>query len=379
MALPQDLSQRELDKFVDVSGNTALRVANPDGSTLGTGVNPIGDATFLQDEATGNGNGSSMVVAAGALAFVVIRDGTNLINFEYTIDSGANWLPLYVRKSNTTDLISTTTESGGYVADVLGMPIMTVRARISGYSSGTVTVTCTQLNNILSYSPIQYSAIQVPVSNSVGGLNIWSNIGGDFIATPTVGQKTIVFSSYANSILSSAINVNNFLNATIKRINSSGAIDYLPVTNATFATNTLTLADMGANFASGDTVAVFIQGPDKYYNKTNDTVKMELATALSKLYDSIETRPEPTTYLRRTASGVVINQTAILVGMYVNSTSSGTIKLWDNASAGSGTVINETITPAVGYHDLGSCRASNGVYATIGGTIDITFYYIPLS
>jgi hypothetical protein len=76
-----------------------------------------------------------------------------------------------------------------------------------------------------------------------------------------------------------------------------------------------------------------------------------------------------------TASGVVIGGPGILSGMYVNSTSSGTVKLYNNASAATGDVIFNTITPAIGYHYLGDVQASVGVYASMAGTArDITFF-----
>lgn len=79
-------------------------------------------------------------------------------------------------------------------------------------------------------------------------------------------------------------------------------------------------------------------------------------------------------YKNLTASALVKTGTGILAGFYVNSTSSGTIKLWDNTSA-AGTVINNTITPAIGYHNLGSVAFTTGLYATIGGTLDVTLHY----
>lgn len=81
-----------------------------------------------------------------------------------------------------------------------------------------------------------------------------------------------------------------------------------------------------------------------------------------------------TKYTRLTASSLVKTGAGVLRGMYVNSTSSGTIKLWDN-TAGSGTVMNNTITPAVGYHPLGHAAFNTGLYATIGGTLDVTLYW----
>jgi len=40
------------------------------------------------------------------------------------------------------------------------------------------------------------------------------------------------------------------------------------------------------------------------------------------------------------------------------------------------TLMNNTITPAIGYHDLGGIRFNNGLYATIAGTaLDVTLHY----
>lgn len=79
-------------------------------------------------------------------------------------------------------------------------------------------------------------------------------------------------------------------------------------------------------------------------------------------------------YSNRTSSALIKTGAGVLCGMYVNSTSSGTIKFWDNTSA-AGTVINNTITPAIGYHDLGDVAFNTGLYATIANTLDVTLHY----
>lgn len=82
----------------------------------------------------------------------------------------------------------------------------------------------------------------------------------------------------------------------------------------------------------------------------------------------------PSNYKNLTASALVKTGNGVLKGMYVNSTSAGTIKLWDQTSAAV-PVINNTITPAIGYHNLGSVAFTTGLYATIGGTLDVTLHY----
>lgn len=82
-----------------------------------------------------------------------------------------------------------------------------------------------------------------------------------------------------------------------------------------------------------------------------------------------------TQYVNKTASANAIKTgQGILVGMYVNSTSSGTIKIYDSLTQANA-VINNTITPAIGYHNLGSAAFTVGLSVTIGGTLDVTLYY----
>lgn len=81
-------------------------------------------------------------------------------------------------------------------------------------------------------------------------------------------------------------------------------------------------------------------------------------------------------FYNTTASGVISAGECVLSGMYVNSTSSGTVKLYNSKTATTvADVINNTITPAIGYHVLGNVHCTAGVYAVIGGTaLDVTFH-----
>jgi hypothetical protein len=61
-----------------------------------------------------------------------------------------------------------------------------------------------------------------------------------------------------------------------------------------------------------------------------------------------------------------------LIGFYVNSTSSGTLVLTSGGSGG--TAMSGTITPAIGFHRFPAI-ADNPIYATIGGTLNVTFFF----
>jgi hypothetical protein len=83
------------------------------------------------------------------------------------------------------------------------------------------------------------------------------------------------------------------------------------------------------------------------------------------------------TYTNISASALIKTGAGVLKGIVVNSHSSGTLKLWDNTSAAT-TVIFNTITFAAGSGivlNLPAVEFSTGLYATIGGTADITLLW----
>jgi hypothetical protein len=80
------------------------------------------------------------------------------------------------------------------------------------------------------------------------------------------------------------------------------------------------------------------------------------------------------TYKNMSGSGQVMAGAGTLTGMYVNSTTSGIVKLLDSLTGTSGTVIFNTITPAIGWHDLGSTNCIVGCFASISNTLDVTFF-----
>ncbi len=68
------------------------------------------------------------------------------------------------------------------------------------------------------------------------------------------------------------------------------------------------------------------------------------------------------------------NQDCVLLGFYVNSTTTGTLVLRRGGSGG--TVLCGTITPAIGYHRFpASCPG--GLHATVANTLDVTFFIVP--
>lgn len=75
------------------------------------------------------------------------------------------------------------------------------------------------------------------------------------------------------------------------------------------------------------------------------------------------------------SSAAVCGGECWLEGYYVNSTSSGTIKLWNGTSAANlGQPISNTRTPTVGWYPCAGLHATAGIYADTANTIDIAFH-----
>lgn len=76
-----------------------------------------------------------------------------------------------------------------------------------------------------------------------------------------------------------------------------------------------------------------------------------------------------------TASANVKSKAGTLLGFYVNSTTSGTLTLYDDSGTGTTLPISGTITPAIGWHFY-PVGFANGLYAAIGATLNVTLVYI---
>lgn len=73
-----------------------------------------------------------------------------------------------------------------------------------------------------------------------------------------------------------------------------------------------------------------------------------------------------------TASALISSTETVVLGVIVNSHSSGTLKLWDNTSAVDSFIMNTFSFPAgSGVYMFGEgIKCANGLYATVGGTLN---------
>lgn len=126
--------------------------------------------------------------------------------------------------------------------------------------------------------------------------------------------------------------------------------------------------------SGGDVIAT-----DDIAGVKHQLVKVEYGAADSATPVS-PTNPLPVTatggasYINLSASGQVKASAGTLVGVFVASSSSGTIKLWDNTSAATTVLVNTFSASAATWYPL-PFKFGTGCYATLGGTIDCTFSY----
>lgn len=108
----------------------------------------------------------------------------------------------------------------------------------------------------------------------------------------------------------------------------------------------------------------------------NEPVSLGTKIAGEDLTNDVLRVRDSATYTNLTASALIKTGAGVLKGIVVNSHTSGTLKLWDNTSAAT-TVIFETITFAAGpnFIKFPAVEFNTGLYATIGGTANITLLW----
>lgn len=80
------------------------------------------------------------------------------------------------------------------------------------------------------------------------------------------------------------------------------------------------------------------------------------------------------TPINLSTSGAISLCAGSLIGFYVNTTSGGTIIIKNGGT--SGTALNAATTPGTGWNTFPAAITSSlGAYATISGTIDVTFFF----
>lgn len=74
------------------------------------------------------------------------------------------------------------------------------------------------------------------------------------------------------------------------------------------------------------------------------------------------------------ATGVVTATNRQLLGFFCNSTSTGTIILYDSSTAGTSNPISGTITPTAGTFYRFPASLANGLYVVVANTLNVTVF-----
>ena len=120
------------DEYQPLEGTGGAHKTQLSGSTV-----PV--AVTMQNAAAANGNGASLTVTGlGTAVLTVSGTFSATVNFESSNDGGTSWFPHLATKMGDGAIANTTFTTGQYRLNVAGVDL--VRARISGYVSGTVTV-----------------------------------------------------------------------------------------------------------------------------------------------------------------------------------------------------------------------------------------------
>src|SRR6266700_5834729 len=127
----------------------------------------------LQSAASANSNGTALSVTGTAAAAITVNcsscSGGTTINFEGQED-GSNFRPIMATLADATAQGITTTTSGFTLWQVSTIGLQQIRARISAYSAGTVTITA--------------HAFAIPTALPLTSSNV-TQFGGNAIVTGT--------------------------------------------------------------------------------------------------------------------------------------------------------------------------------------------------
>jgi hypothetical protein len=308
----------------DVSGSAPMPV---DGSGVTQPTTAVAAtrpaATVMQNAATANGNGASLPVTGYAVALLnvvscVAMSGGTTINFEASVDD-TTWVAIAAHTIGVNGtLANTTTADGDFRIQTAGYK--SVRARISGYSVGTVTVK--------GYAVASASApTTVALAGSTSEIGNVKNSGTFAVQVASVVAQGSTTAGQSGELVQGAV--------------TTSAPTY---TTAQTAPLSLTTAGALRTDASGTSPAT----PKAFGAVVALNGSSQSISGTSKDYRGFT--------IRETA-----NSTAVVV-------------IYDNASAASGTVLEE-ISLAAGesareFYAEGGIPTVNGIYVSIvSGTV----------
>lgn len=156
----------------------------------------IPTATTMQSAAVANGNGTSLTVngfstaVLNVVASVAMAGGTT-VNFEGTVD-GTTWVSVLANRIGTSQLTKSTLSPGDFEINCAGYT--SLRARISSYSAGTITVKgytialagANKATTPASVDPAIYDSKTSGFTTAQTGTALWTPASGNRVALTKV-------------------------------------------------------------------------------------------------------------------------------------------------------------------------------------------------
>jgi hypothetical protein len=195
--------------FIPIQGSSSI---NTDGSGNQSTLVLVSDqstgwaSATMQSAASANGNGTSLsVLGYATVAFTVSGTFSATVNFEGTEDN-SNWSAIEVTPFNSTSPATTATATGSFIASCAGM--QSVRARISGYASGNVTVTA--------------HAVPLSSGGSGGGGGGGSNSSVSLTGSSAPGSATYIGGNKSGNLTGLSLDGSGNLNVNVAAGGGSG-------------------------------------------------------------------------------------------------------------------------------------------------------------
>ncbi len=150
--LPVSFSGNQDVNVAEINGNTAatgsgasnagtIRVITSSDSSIAQTASIVPTFTTLQNASAGNGNGTAINTSGYGTCLLSVTGslgGGTTINFESSADNGTTWVSILGTQVGSTTTATSTTSTGDWVFSCAAQS--QVRARISSYGSGTITV-----------------------------------------------------------------------------------------------------------------------------------------------------------------------------------------------------------------------------------------------
>jgi hypothetical protein len=179
----------------------------------------------LQNAATANGNGATLTVTGMSAAMLTVNcascSGGTTVNFEATQDS-SNFVSVNAIQQGSTTIASSTTAAGITVWEIPVAGFVALRARISAYSAGTITVTGNTV-------PVPFDP-KVIISTTIAALTSATQSTASTNATSVKGSPGTIFNISAFNTTTTIYYLRMYNTSSAPTCSSAtGFVETLPV------------------------------------------------------------------------------------------------------------------------------------------------------